>query len=170
MWEGSLAGAQYREGQRHALSSSGQLLSIPLLLLSVRQLLVIFNQLVDLWKSKVRSTSWNQSYSCTFMEMIKNRSYCILQSKFQRFGELKKKKKNYFKFDLKITSYEIVWCGEWWLMEKNVGLGRLFLFLLPLARSVCACHLLTKTLIQQEALCDRKTCERLEEMESGRRG
>lgn len=55
-------------------------------------------------------------------------------------------------------------------MEKNVGLGRLFLFLSPLARSVCACHLLTKTLIQQEALCDRKTCERLEEMESGRRG
>lgn len=157
--------AQYREGQRHALSSSGQLLPISLLLLSVRQLLVILNQLVDLWKSNVRSTSWNQSYSCTFREMIKNRSYGILQSKFQRFGEWKNKKK------LNLTwKYEIIWSGEWWLMERNVGLGHLFPFLLPLARSVCACHLLTKTWIQQEALCDGKTCERLEETETGRRG
>lgn len=41
-------GAEYRERQRHALSSPGQLLPVSLLLLSMGQLLVILNQLVDL--------------------------------------------------------------------------------------------------------------------------
>lgn len=41
-------GVEYRERQRHALSSPGQLLPVPLLLLSVGQLLVILDQLVDL--------------------------------------------------------------------------------------------------------------------------
>lgn len=73
--------AQYREGQGHALSSPGQLLSISLLLLPVRQLLVILNQLVDLWKKSGREK--HQGNNIMFLhlkEIIKKTGNSIVYS------------------------------------------------------------------------------------------